>query len=212
MCPDCVKSVKKIQVNTCSVCGVGLEFEYEIETGDKYRCGDCRLNPPPFEEAMFALRYDGSVRSLVHSLKYNSERSVAPVLAQLGEDRLVPFISRWPEAVVIPVPLARSKLFSRGYNPSYLLARSLCEKSGAKVTEGALRRTRPTKPQFNLNRKERLKNVRGAFAVHNPSAIKGKTVIVFDDIYTTGATVIECCKVINREKPEKVFVVTLCRA
>lgn len=198
--------------NVCAVCGRPLDFDYEIETGESYKCGECLKSFPPYSALRFALLYEGPARELVHRFKFQGERRLARDLAELGKGALLPWMKTSGEAVIVPVPLARGRLYTRGYNPAYLLARLFGGWTGLEVAEGALRRVRKTAPQFGLNRDERRKNVRGAFSVYDERAIRGRRVILFDDIHTTGATVAECCKTLKKAKPDDIRVATLFRA
>ncbi|VAX16928.1 hypothetical protein MNBD_NITROSPINAE04-110 [hydrothermal vent metagenome] len=212
LCAACFGSVRPVSEKHCAVCEKPLEFDYEIETGQTYTCGECRLNPPIYDELRHALVYEGAVRELIHKFKYQGASGLARILAKLGECKIVPWLAGYSGAVMIPVPLHRSKLLSRGYNPPYLLALRFARMAGLKVVEGSLRRIRNTRPQFGLKADERIKNVKGAFKVLNRNDIKGRTVIVFDDVYTTGATMDACCKAIKKAKPERILVSALCRA
>jgi len=212
LCPDCYGKVVLPPRNLCAVCARPLDFDYELETGDTYSCGECMESPPPYKQLKFALVYEGPARELVHRFKYKNERALAGDLAGLGKDALVPWLERMEDAVIIPAPLAIGRLFKRGYNPAYLLARRYGKWTGLEVAEGVLRRIRATAPQFGLSREERRENVKGAFAVRDARAIRGRRVILFDDIHTTGATVEECCKTLRKAKPEEISVATLCRA
>ncbi|VAX21634.1 hypothetical protein MNBD_NITROSPINAE02-780 [hydrothermal vent metagenome] len=211
LCRKCQSQIEFCPKNICCVCGAPLEFDYEIETGETYKCGECIARPPRYEELRFAMVYSGPVRELFHAFKFQSQRRLAAPLAALGQGALAPWLREWPDAVIIPTPLAMRKLYTRGYNPSYLLAKILADMAGLKVAEGALRRIRPTTPQFGLNSAQRVKNVKGAFEVHSPKSIRGRRVIFFDDILTTGATIRECCKTIKKAKPKALRVATLCR-
>ncbi|HEB73401.1 MAG TPA: ComF family protein [Nitrospirae bacterium] len=213
LCAGCFGSVRLTPEKHCAICQKPLEFDYEIETGQTYACGECRLNPPIYDQRRGALIYEGAVRQLIHKFKYQGASGLAHLLAMLGESKLVPWLAGYSGAVIVPVPLHRSKLLSRGYNPPYLLALRFAHSAGLEVAEGSLlRRIRNTRPQFGLKADERIKNVKGAFKVLNRSDIKGRTVIVFDDVYTTGATMDACCKAIKKAKPERILVAALCRA
>ncbi len=212
LCSDCLNNVAVPPANLCAVCGRPLEFGYEIETGQSYACGVCREKPPLYSRRRSALEYEGPARELIHKFKFQGGAYLARTLALLGKDSLVPWLAEWPEAVIVPVPLARRKLLARGYNPSFLLAGLFGRWAGLYVAEGCLRRIRNTVPQFGLKYDERRKNVRGAFEVHEPGVIKGRTVVLFDDIYTTGATIDECCRVVKKAKPAEILAAVLCRA
>ncbi|MGK7344340.1 MAG: ComF family protein [Candidatus Nitrospinota bacterium M3_3B_026] len=212
LCPSCEGAVVLPPKNICCVCGRPLDFDYEIETGETYACGECIGKRRPYSKLRFALVYEGPVRELVHKFKFQGQRRLAGPLSELGRGALVPWMEASEAEVIVPVPLAARKLFGRGYNHAYLLARLFGEWAGLEVAEGALRRVRPTAPQFGLTRDERRKNVRGAFSVYGERAIRGRRVILFDDIHTTGATVEECCKTLKKARPKEILVVTLCRA
>jgi len=197
--------------NGCARCGVPLGFTYEIDTGASYLCGACRTEDSPFAELRYAFGYEGPARNMMLALKFRGERRLAKTMAQMARSTATPLLDAHPDALLVPTPLARSKLFSRGYNPPYPLAQAPAKESGHTVTEGALRRTRSTRPQYGLSSKERAKNVRGAFSVTNPGLLHGRTLILIDDIYTTGATVNECCKALKKAEPEKIAVFAFCR-
>lgn len=212
LCPACEGAVVHPPKNICSGCGRPLDFDYEIETGETYACGECIGKRRPYSKLRFALVYKGPVRELVHKFKFQGERRLAGPLSELGRGALVPWMEEAGAEVIVPVPLAARKLFGRGYNPAYLLARRFGKWAGVEVAEGALRRVRPTAPQFGLTKDERRKNVRGAFSVYDKRAVRDRRVILFDDIHTTGATVEECCRTLKKAGPKEIFVVTLCRA
>lgn len=122
-------------------------------------------------------------------------------------------ISSYPDLqgfdVIIPVPLHIKRLRERGFNQSLLLARAVGRKNNIPVNPFGLKRIRWTEPQVNLSGKERKINVKGAFEFHGD--VKGKTVLLIDDVYTTGATVAECSKVLKKGGAKGVCVLTLAR-
>lgn len=113
--------------------------------------------------------------------------------------------------LVVPIPLHRTRLRERGFNQSLLLAKEIGTVWGIPIDYINLQRIRPTEPQINLKGKERIRNVKGAFAVKGEKAFKGKRVLLIDDVYTTGATVSECSKVLKKARAERVDVLTLAR-
>lgn len=209
LCGACLGDVKTPPRNRCGVCAKPLDFDYEIDGGDIYRCGECLLNPPPYEKLNYALHYAGVSRKLLHLLKFESRPHLAKHVAELGAETLIPWMLEWPDAVIVPVPLSRSKLYKRGYNHAYLLATFYGRGTGLEVAEGILRRTRHTAPQFGLSPKDRLANVKKAFSIHHGEVLRNKKIILLDDIYTTGATVNECCKTLRGAAPAEIRVATL---
>jgi len=212
LCAVCGENVRIRPRNLCSVCARPLDFDYAIETGAEYECGACRADPPPYDAACWALYYEGTARELIHAFKFSGRRGLAKTLARLAGEVLEPWLLARPGAVIVPAPLSWRRLYTRGYNHAYLLAEELARRTGHEVIEDAVRRVRHTPPQFGLTTSERAANVKGAFRVANPAALEGRDVIVFDDILTTGATVTELAKVINKAKPASVSVAAALRA
>jgi ComF family protein len=182
---------------------------------DQVRCGLCQRVEQPFERAVAYGSYEGALRELIHLLKYSSVRPAAGVLGGVLADsisRLEPdFAQR--EIVVIPVPLFRKKQRHREFNQAQLIAQA-----AAKTSQGhlllepeLLERKRETVSQTGLTRHQRRENVRGAFAVARPDVVKGREVLVVDDVFTTGATVSECARVLRRAGAHKVWVATVAR-
>ena len=211
LCAGCAAKVEFPPRNICCVCGEPLDFDYEIDTGDSYRCGSCVLSPPVYEELRYGMMYSGPVREAIHLFKFSARPHLWRGLASLADEKLAPWIFQLAGASIIPVPLAARKLFGRGYNPAYLLANHFARQTGLIMADGAIRRVRATLPQFGLNKNERAENVKGAFAVYDREAIEGKDIIIFDDIFTTGATIAECAKTIAKAKPNSIRAAALCR-
>jgi ComF family protein len=212
LCGTCIADVRIPPRNICATCGKPLEFDYEIESGESYSCGECLENPPPFEKARFGLVYGGSARELLHTFKFRHRTVLANTLANLAEPRLLEFFAESTGHLVIPVPLSMWGLFSRGYNQSYLLASHFAAKTGLKMTDGALVKVRHTQPQYGLNRDQRGANVKGAFAIRSRGIVKGSRILLFDDIFTTGATARECAKTLLKSGAESVRVAALFHA
>ncbi len=133
-------------------------------------------------------------------------------MALLAAESLSFFVVSLGADVLFPVPLHRRRLWERGFNQAVLLARPLAKIWGIPLVVNNLRRTRWTEPQVSLTAAERKDNVRGAFTLDNPAAVRGKKVLLLDDVYTTGSTVIECSKVLRRAGVEEVYVITMARA
>jgi ComF family protein len=149
------------------------------------------------------------MREAIHRLKYSNSQDLA---APLGEM----MVSYWREApfpadVIVPVPLHTRRLRERGYNQAALLARELGKGVGLPVLERALIRVRYTSPQVDLNAEERKENVQGAF--HCPTdRVAGKSVLLVDDVYTTGATLEACSLALKQRGVLTVWALTLARA
>jgi ComF family protein len=177
-------------------------------------CGECRITASPFVRAVAYGSYEGGLRELIHLLKYDRVRPAAGALGRMLAEVIQNFGSEFRSAVVIPVPLHRTKLRQRGFNQAEEIARAALkqlDRPALKLASGALHRRRATESQTGLSDHQRQQNVRGAFLVTSPEEIAGKDVLLVDDVFTTGATVGECARVLRREHADRVFVVTVAR-
>lgn len=165
-----------------------------------------------------AVPYTGVIKSLLHKFKYDPYVSVlSDVIVKLMHEALIQdeiFNSLLKEdPIVAPVPLHRSRERVRGYNHAELIGEKLAKNLSLSFYSDILFRKKATKPQFELGKKERLKNIVGAFAINKKlvDLIKGRTVFVIDDVATTGATLRECAKVLKRNGARKIIGVTFAR-
>ena len=168
-------------------CGERL-LPAQLLMGDGH-CQGCRDFEPKFDRAVSFGEYAGALRGLIHLLKY---------------DRVLP---------AAPVPLHASKRGERGFNQAELIARAAKKRLPERfeIADGLLKRERPTHSQVGLTREERVANMRGAFRVTDPQRVKGRTVIVVDDVMTTGTTVSECARVLKKAGAERVSAATVAR-
>ena len=212
VCSECLNSLCPADVIACSVCGEALGFH---PAGTELLCGVCRRAHPRFDFAVSYGSYDGALRRLVHLLKYEQLRPAAAVLGT----KLAQALSRTDfaddqRALVIPVPLHPSKRRQRGFNQSELIARSGLKElpvSRFELHIGNLRRTRATTSQTGLTSHQRRENVRGAFIVTAPPRVKDRTVVIVDDVYTTGTTLNECARVLRAAGARQIAVATVAR-
>lgn len=159
-------------------------------------CGACARQRPRFSYARAAALYRDTAREALHALKFGGKATLARPLGDLLAETGEVVVPRRTVDCLVPVPLHPARQAERGFNQSSLLARRLSRRWGIPVAEGLLRRVRVTRSQTELSAAERAANVRGAFAVRRPSAVAGLHVLLIDDIFTTGATVSECCRVL----------------
>ena len=148
----------------------------------------------------------------IHLFKYGKKTALAKPLSELAREAFFQFWPRHSIDLVVPVPLHVKRLRERGFNQAYLLVRTWAKKEGVQVDSLALRRHRYTEPQTVLTRADRIKNTRQAFSLRHPESVKGKKILLVDDVYTTGATVNECARVLMNGRAESVDVLTLARA
>jgi ComF family protein len=213
ICSPCWESIRPLSPPLCRTCGDAL-VSWRAVDGLVGVCARCRRRPPPLACARSAGAYEGTLRHVIHSLKYRRCRTLARSLAALMRDRGSDVLSGADLAV--PVPLHWRRRQVRGFNQAADLARGL----GLPVVH-ALRRVRPTTAQFGLSTVARLRNVRGAFAPprsrwfgrRRPDArIQGACVVLVDDVCTTGATLGECAAVLLEGGAREVRAITAARA
>jgi ComF family protein len=227
VCPTCIATIKPQRGALCACCGEALGMESERYTEQRAaiafespRCSPCRLAPPAFERAVAFGVYQGDLREMIHLLKFEGIRSLARTLGKMLAQAIATLQPATPTGLhVIPVPLFHAKGRTRGYNQSEILAaeairaiRTTRPGWPLQLTPRLLHRIRDTESQFNLTPRMRRLNLRGAFAVPDPTPIAGRDVLLIDDIYTTGATARECSKVLQAAGARRVYVATLARA
>ncbi len=202
----------------CAICGERLFSPYAVaDDQDEPRCGMCRHIDPTFARAVAYGSYESGLRELIHLLKYGGVRPAANVLGRMLAEAIETLTAEFPadSVAMVPVPLHRVRLRQRGFNQAELIARAALKTSAVRdrmhLCAGILERTRETTSQIGLTSHQRRANLRGAFRVAQPEMVKGREVLVMDDVYTTGATVSECARVLRRAGASRVWVATVAR-
>lgn len=212
VCAECLAEIRPTRASQCVLCGNRLAGA-QLLMGDG-RCPNCRDCPPEFDRAISFAEYKDGLRGLVHLLKYDRVTPVAPVLGGMVAQAIGELLPV-PEAVLlVPVPLHRSRRRSRGFNQAELIARAAAKRLPQKpeVWCDVLVRQRDTVSQVGLSREERMSNVRDAFRVAAAGRVKGREIILVDDVMTTGTTLSECARVLKQASAERVWAVTVARA
>ncbi len=203
VCPECENRLEWVASPVCSGCGL----VFPSREGEDRLCGPCQTDPPPFARARAAAVYDGPVAAAIKRFKFGRQMAYLPVMQHwLKQPRCRELVAA--ADLLAPVPLHFRRLQSRGFNQALFLARAFPDVA---VSREALVRVRNTVPQIGLNPQERRENVQGAFAVPRPGAVEGKSVLLVDDLFTTGATVRECARVLSRAGARRVEVLTVAR-
>ncbi|MGE5271481.1 MAG: ComF family protein [Thiohalocapsa sp.] len=205
LCGSCWSSITFFVPPYCSICG--LPFPYPTEEGAV--CPDCARGRASWDLARAVMRYDKHSRRLVLALKYD-RTEVAPALGAWMRRAGGQVLDG--ADLMVPVPLHWTRLLSRRYNQAALLAQAIHAGGGPPVAPDWLVRRRRTPSQGRLGPLARARNVRGAFAMRPGRSVRGKRVVIVDDVLTTGATVEECARVLRRGGAAYVGVLTLARA
>jgi ComF family protein len=207
VCPECWAKLSFIAQPYCP--RLGIPFVYD--PGPDMLSMEAIANPPAYQRARAAVRYDDVAKVLVHALKYQDRTDLAPAMgrwmARAGRELL------GDADLLIPVPLHWRRGWSRRYNQSGALARVIEKQTRVAVAPDTLRRIRPTQQQVGLSRSERASNVQGAFKVapDRIGDIQGRRVVLIDDVLTSGATVDACARALLRAKAAQVDVLVFAR-
>jgi len=214
LCPECWEKITFISAPTCSTCGHPFEFSGMGEDNLKgVICGSCARTPPPFGRARAAFIYNDASRKMVLAFKHADQTHLAGLFAAMLHRVGAELINDCD--LIIPIPISTMKLFSRRYNQSAEIARVLARNSAKAFAPSALKRISTPRgkksSQANLSRRARFENVRGVFIVSPRMAqrLKGKSVLLVDDVLTTGATITEAARIIVRAGAKNVDVLTL---
>ena len=203
VCRACWDGIVPIAPPVCDGCGDPLP-SWRTISPDSGRCPRCRLRAGPVARGRAIGAYDGTLRSIIHALKYGGRRSVARSLAALLARHGAPLLA--DADLVVPVPLHRSRKRARGFNQAAEIARHL-----PIAMRDVLRRVRPTSSQTDLPAAERHANVRDAFAVRRTARFDNCVVVLVDDVSTTGATLEACARVLREAGAREVRALTVAR-
>ena len=206
ICRTCRENLPLVSSPLCTVCGIPF-----VGAGDDHICGRCLTNPPHFDYARAHLLHEGSARNLIHAFKYQYKTHLRRPLTLLALEGVAGFIAEQKPDAIVPVPLHRLRLRRRGFNQAVLLGKFFSARLSLPMLTKGLLRIRQTEPQIELSGEERRNNVKGAFAVSDPVCIKGKRILLLDDVMTTGSTVNECAKELKKAGALSVIVITVAR-
>ena len=200
ICLECMDKLKVLTPPWCMKCGKKLESDEEF-------CRDCREKTHYFERGRALYEY-GSVASGVYRMKYGGKQEYATYFGEEMAEYLKSFIKQIGPDGIVPIPLHKQRQRKRGYNQAELLAKALGDAMNIPVYDKMLVRIKNTKPLKLQNPTERQNNLKKAFII-GKNDVKLKTILIVDDIYTTGSTINEAAQVLRRNGAEKIYFVTL---
>ena len=203
-CLDCWGGMRFLGDPCCACCG--LPFEHEMDDGTE--CGQCLADPPVFDSARAVLAYGDVARKVALRLKYGRRIGLARLIAR----HMARHVPASDELLIVPVPLHRWRLWWRGFNQSALIADHLGRATGLPTDKHGLLRTRATRPLRNMHPGQRAKAVRGAFALARGHRFKGRSILLIDDVHTSGATAAACARVLKRGGASRVHLLCWTRA
>ncbi|MFO7947379.1 MAG: ComF family protein [Armatimonadota bacterium] len=228
--PACVACGRVGEVGLCAMCGqeiIRVEPPYCSHCGKPFDpntrrppqiCIECRSDLSPFDGARALALHTGPLRRVIITYKFQGRTRLAPYLADLLVNVVETEAERdWPlpledADVVMPVPLHPDRLRWRGFDQAVLIARELAPKLDMPLAEDNLERTKPTLPQIGLSPQQRRDNLKNAFSVQRPGEVSGKSVLLIDDVYTTGATATDASRAVQAAGAARVFFLTVTRS
>ena len=208
LCKDCRQEIADIRyhdswLNLCQSCGRTLHHQYE-------RCGDCILQPPPYGKHRSYSRYQELLRDLILMYKYKGIEKLKFLFVDY-------FLELFAENIdenfdyIVPVPPDKGRKQKREYNPILEITKILSRRLKIPLSSRNLIKIKQTPPQAGLTRVQRLTNLDGAFKLKHPEKIKGKKILLIDDVYTTGTTINKCAQLLVKQKAD-VTALTLARS
>ena len=204
ICELCAKSMRAISGNICKKCGM------PIPEGNSY-CDTCKSRDYAFDTARACYNYNETSGKIVMDLKYNKKKFVVPFMAtemllKLDEFGVMPDI-------IIPVPVSKRRYKERGFNQAELIANEISDMTGGKIIVDCtlVEKVIDSTPQARLKGKERIENLRGAFKLTTRKSLKGKNILIIDDVFTTGSTVNEVARVLRTVHPDTINVLTFAK-
>jgi len=207
VCAACRAQVKQVEPPFCHRCG--LPYDGDLTT--EFECSNCRDVDLHFSTARAAVVYDGLVREVIHRYKYRRALWFEPFLAGLLVRAAVPALQGQRPSCVVPVPLHPVKEREREFNQAARLAARLAEALQVPLNTNLLRRVSFTVTQTTLTRVQRAANMHGAFALQPGARVKGLTIVLVDDVLTTGATTSACARILRTAGAAEVCVWTAAR-
>jgi ComF family protein len=208
LCQACFSEIRFIGSPLCPCCGL----PYAAESASDHLCGECLSRKQYFTAVRSLGIYDSALLKAIQRFKYQGSLHVGEALGSLMASHSYPAFDMTEYDVIMPVPLHVGRLRERGFNQSLLLARVIARKFPVEIDFMTLRRAVDTAPQTGLRKEDRAANVRGAFELGDRARVKGKKVLIIDDVYTTGSTVRECARILLKGGARSVGVLTLARA
>jgi len=202
LCPTCTDVFRRVEdASSCPFCGRWVSIGSV--------CGACTDTPPLFERGLYGFYFEGPLREALLAFKFEGRKDVGRLLMRLLEERILSVREEFD--VIVPLPVTEKRLKERGFNQCYIMAEEISAIAKKPLIHSALCKTKETRDQYTLSREERRKNVRGAFAVHDRGELRGKRVLLVDDLMTTGHTAGEASRILLSARAKSVLFFALAR-
>ena len=211
ICFECLNKIDFISEPRCAYCGYPFEimFPNQKTKSNYFVCPHCLKSKPKFNKCLSVVRYNDASKKIILPFKHADKTNYARIMGKMMASTISPYKDKFD--YIIPVPIHLKRMLKRKYNQSALLANVIAKILKKPVLYNILIRNKFKESQGHLSIKERKLNVKNSFMVKNNSIIKGKNILIVDDVMTTGATLNECAKVLKHAGARKIFVATFAR-
>ncbi len=216
-CFSCGEKLSKYENVVCAKCENLLQFLEDVchKCGSPKKSKDCEVcksNSFYFDKARSLYIFDEKLQKLIHEFKYNEVVSIGKYFGGKTGEFLKHFLPFENIDIIAPIPLHTVKKRSRGFNQSEILTKEISKIMNWKHIPKLILRKQFTQTQTKLNRAERQKNVADAFKINKKFEIKGKNILIVDDVFTTGSTANSICRLLKKNKAGKIYVLTIAKA
>ena len=212
LCPDCFSDINYINPESvCVSCGVPFNYFSESASGPEHKCSYCLTEKVHYSVCRSIAYLDGTIREMLHAFKYRRKLGLAKLFSKLILDNFPKDLLGFD--LIMPVPLHINKLREREYNQSAILVNGISGKLNCEKDLFSLVKSRETEPQVNFkNRKNRKKNLVKSFSVRDVKKVEKRSILLVDDVYTSGSTINECARLLLESGADDVRALTLLRA
>ncbi len=208
-CISCDVQLTTNEIFTCKSCMAQIKFLSDAEISKENKRKFKETNFVDDYTSLYVFEESGKLQDLIHALKYSKKFKIGIFLGNILGEQKADSINSWNADLVIPVPLFHLKKIERGYNQAYFIAKGISKNLGIKTNTSIAKRIKDTATQTKLNKIERNDNMQNAFSIRKPKLVKGKSVIVVDDVITTGTTILELAKMLKENGATKVYALSI---
>ena len=202
---------------TCGICGkLNSNFlcnkcQKQLESQAKFKIEENQDTNYYFQKHLYIFEYQGIIRKIILNYKFQGKAYLYKTFVNflLKNQKFFQILKSYD--TIIPVPISKKRQKERGYNQSFLLAKEIANNTDLNLINNCLYKTQNIIEQSKLNKEDRLKNIKGVYKLKNHQILKNKRILLLDDIYTTGSTVNECCKILKEANPGRIDVFTIAK-
>ena len=205
LCKDCKEDIKKAYIEEpyCLKCGK------QLDNMTQEYCVDCRRLNHIYDRGLSVFKYHDRIKESVYRFKYKDCKCYGEFYGEQMAEKYKEIIKKWQPNAIIPVPIHKARMRKRGYNQAELIGRALAKKINIPLDVNVLFRDKKTEPQKKLSKEIRIKNLENAFKV-STNVVRYNKIILVDDIYTTGATINACARVLKQAGVQEVYFISIC--